>query len=191
MSTGRSIAGSALSPPSSSHNIETRPTGTANQQKAASKREVDTGFKRSFKRQTEHRCRCCEGVASDLQNACRATPTVSDFEKGIFCHWRQNLMSTGSTVNAVRHVDPDTITHSALGTRTINTTTTMNKPRQNLDQLFALDAILSVILGSLALLSPHGVLTFLSGGFYNHSVHETLRSVVARPSNKQPLFPLG
>ena len=58
----------------------------------------------------------------------------------------------------------------------------MNKPRQNLDQLFALDAILSVIFGSLALLAPHGVLTFLSGGFYNHSVHETLRSVTAHRS---------
>ena len=58
-----------------------------------------------------------------------------------------------------------------------NTNFTMNKPRQNLDKIFAIDAILSSVFGVLALLAPHGVLTFLSGGFYNHSVHETLRSV--------------
>lgn len=49
--------------------------------------------------------------------------------------------------------------------------------RKKLDQLFALDSFTSVIFGLLALLAPHGILTQLGGGFYNHSVHETLRCV--------------
>ena len=47
--------------------------------------------------------------------------------------------------------------------------------RQRLDQLFAFDACSSAVFGVLALLAPHGVLQQLGGGFYNHSVHETLR----------------
>jgi len=54
----------------------------------------------------------------------------------------------------------------------------MNHLRTRLDQLFAIDAIASVIFGLLALLAPHGVLVELSGGMgYNHAVHETLRYV--------------
>ena len=49
--------------------------------------------------------------------------------------------------------------------------------RARLDQLFAIDAAASVLFGILALLAPHGVLTKLSGGSYNHSVHEALRCV--------------
>lgn len=51
----------------------------------------------------------------------------------------------------------------------------MNKQRQSLDQLFALDAVVSVVFGSLALFTPHGIFTFLSEGSYNHAVHETVR----------------
>jgi hypothetical protein len=51
----------------------------------------------------------------------------------------------------------------------------MNKSRHQLDQLFAVDAVFSAVFGCLALLAPHGILTFLSGGSYNHSVHETVR----------------
>ena len=53
----------------------------------------------------------------------------------------------------------------------------MNQQRHRLDQLFAVDAVASVVFGILALLAPHGVLIGLSGGSYNHSVHETLRYV--------------
>ena len=54
----------------------------------------------------------------------------------------------------------------------------MDNPRQQLDNLFAFDAAFSVIFGTLALLAPHGMVSKLSGGGYNHSVHETLRYVV-------------
>ncbi|CAJ1953616.1 unnamed protein product [Cylindrotheca closterium] len=47
--------------------------------------------------------------------------------------------------------------------------------RQQLDRIFAFDAAFSLIFGALAILAPHGILTALAGGFYNHSVHETLR----------------
>lgn len=47
--------------------------------------------------------------------------------------------------------------------------------RKQLDQLFAVDAGCSLVFGVLALLTPHGILTAMSGGIYNHSVHETLR----------------
>jgi hypothetical protein len=51
----------------------------------------------------------------------------------------------------------------------------MNRQRQQLDQLFALDAIVSVVFGCLALFIPHGIFTFLSKGSYNHAAHETVR----------------
>mmetsp|Transcript_26057 Transcript_26057/g.47091 ORF Transcript_26057/g.47091 Transcript_26057/m.47091 type:complete len:146 (-) Transcript_26057:658-1095(-) len=51
----------------------------------------------------------------------------------------------------------------------------MNDARTQLDRLFAVDATASVVFGVLSLLSPHGVLTFVSGGMYSHGVHETLR----------------
>ena len=57
-------------------------------------------------------------------------------------------------------------------------TSIMNNARQQLDRLFAVDAGASVVFGLLSLLAPHGFLTKLGGGSYNHSVHETLRSVV-------------
>ena len=47
--------------------------------------------------------------------------------------------------------------------------------RQQLDRLFAFDAGFSLVFGVLALVAPHGILAALAGGFYNHSVHETLR----------------
>jgi hypothetical protein len=47
--------------------------------------------------------------------------------------------------------------------------------REQLDRLFSFDAAFSLVFGSLALIAPHGLLVTLSGGFYNHSVHETLR----------------
>lgn len=53
-----------------------------------------------------------------------------------------------------------------------------NTARQQLDQLFAADAAASVVFGVLALLTPHGTLRAMSGGVYNHSVHETLRCVI-------------
>lgn len=52
---------------------------------------------------------------------------------------------------------------------------TPNNARQQLDQLFAFDAVASVVFGVMALLMPHGILTKMSGGEYNHSVHEALR----------------
>ena len=56
----------------------------------------------------------------------------------------------------------------------------MNHLRQRLDQLFVIDAIVSVIFGLLALVAPHGVLMELSGTVgYNHNVHEVLRYVAA------------
>ena len=53
----------------------------------------------------------------------------------------------------------------------------MNDARTQLDRLFAVDAAASVVFGVLSLLSPHGVLTSVSGGMYSHGVHETLRYV--------------
>lgn len=52
----------------------------------------------------------------------------------------------------------------------------MDNPREQLDRLFAVDAGFSVVFGTLALLTPHGIIQHLAGrGGYNHSVHETLR----------------
>mmetsp|Transcript_211 Transcript_211/g.471 ORF Transcript_211/g.471 Transcript_211/m.471 type:complete len:149 (+) Transcript_211:162-608(+) len=47
--------------------------------------------------------------------------------------------------------------------------------REQLDRLFAFDAMCSAIFGALALLAPHGVISKISEGGYNHSVHETFR----------------
>ena len=53
----------------------------------------------------------------------------------------------------------------------------MNNPnaRHQLDLLFAVDAVVSIIFGILAILAPHGFMAKIGGGSYNHSVHETLR----------------
>mmetsp|Transcript_7537 Transcript_7537/g.18217 ORF Transcript_7537/g.18217 Transcript_7537/m.18217 type:complete len:153 (+) Transcript_7537:228-686(+) len=48
-------------------------------------------------------------------------------------------------------------------------------PREQLDRLFAFDAVCSAVFGVLALLAPHGIMAKIAGGSYNHSVHETLR----------------
>lgn len=48
------------------------------------------------------------------------------------------------------------------------------RTRKQLDNLFLLDAGASIMLGAIALLSPHNMLRALSGG-YNHSTHEALR----------------
>jgi len=62
--------------------------------------------------------------------------------------------------------------HSKLGKIIPNSA---NSTRQQLDQLFAADALASIIFGVIALLTPHDILKRMSGGEYNHSVHETLR----------------
>jgi len=46
--------------------------------------------------------------------------------------------------------------------------------RQQLDKLFFLDAIVSLVLGGISLLAPHVIIQTLSGG-YNHSTHEVFR----------------
>mmetsp|Transcript_10755 Transcript_10755/g.12174 ORF Transcript_10755/g.12174 Transcript_10755/m.12174 type:complete len:151 (-) Transcript_10755:228-680(-) len=51
----------------------------------------------------------------------------------------------------------------------------MSSPREQLDRLFAFDAIFSIIFGTISLLAPHGIMSKISSGGYNHSVHETLR----------------
>lgn len=51
----------------------------------------------------------------------------------------------------------------------------MNSVRAQLDRLFAVDAMASVVLGILALGAPHGLWTASTGITYNHAVHETLR----------------
>jgi len=51
----------------------------------------------------------------------------------------------------------------------------MSSPREQLDRLFAFDAIFSIVFGTISLLAPHGVISKISAGGYNHSVHETLR----------------
>lgn len=51
----------------------------------------------------------------------------------------------------------------------------MDQSRRNLDSLFLLDANLSFILGSLALLSPHAAVEVFSEYGYNHGAHEALR----------------
>ena len=50
----------------------------------------------------------------------------------------------------------------------------MQALRARLDQLFAVDAMASVVIGVLALGAPHGLWELL-GGSYSHAVHETLR----------------
>jgi hypothetical protein len=44
-----------------------------------------------------------------------------------------------------------------------------------LDQLYAADAVLSLVFGVVALTIPHIFIARLAGGSYNHAVHETLR----------------
>lgn len=51
----------------------------------------------------------------------------------------------------------------------------MNNPREQLDRLFSFDAGFSVVFGLLSLLAPHGLVSAVTGGSYNHAVHETLR----------------
>jgi len=46
--------------------------------------------------------------------------------------------------------------------------------RQHLDLLFLFDSVVSLAFGVIALLSPHGLLQKIGGG-YNHSAHEVLR----------------
>jgi len=53
----------------------------------------------------------------------------------------------------------------------------MEDARQQLDRLFGLDSVASLVFGILSLLAPHGLLQRLGGGFYNHDVHELLRYV--------------
>lgn len=47
--------------------------------------------------------------------------------------------------------------------------------RQHLDLLFLIDAIVSFLFGTVALLTPHGLLQRIVGGGYNHNAHEVLR----------------
>jgi len=52
--------------------------------------------------------------------------------------------------------------------------TDVNISRHRLDQLFFLDASLSVTVGVACLIAPHTFITAISGA-YNHGTHETLR----------------
>lgn len=47
--------------------------------------------------------------------------------------------------------------------------------KRELDRILLLDSIVSLLFGSFALLTPHGVITSLNSGTYNHSAHEALR----------------
>jgi hypothetical protein len=47
--------------------------------------------------------------------------------------------------------------------------------RKQLDNILLVDACASLIFGALALLTPHGFITYLAGGTYNHGAHEALR----------------
>mmetsp|Transcript_21463 Transcript_21463/g.46531 ORF Transcript_21463/g.46531 Transcript_21463/m.46531 type:complete len:151 (-) Transcript_21463:777-1229(-) len=47
--------------------------------------------------------------------------------------------------------------------------------RRQLDMLLLTDAIVSLVLGTAALMSPHGLLQKIGGGEYSHSAHEVLR----------------
>lgn len=80
--------------------------------------------------------------------------------------------------NNVRCVEDESSSNYNRSTDLSRRKATMNSShaaREELDRLFSFDAAFSLLFGSLALLAPHGVLQTLSGGFYNHSVHETLR----------------
>lgn len=47
--------------------------------------------------------------------------------------------------------------------------------RRHLDLLFLVDAAVSLLFGTVALLAPHGLLQRIVGGVYNHDAHEILR----------------
>lgn len=46
--------------------------------------------------------------------------------------------------------------------------------QQQLNKVFLIDSVASLIFGSVSLLAPHGFVSFISGG-YNHNTHEALR----------------
>lgn len=50
--------------------------------------------------------------------------------------------------------------------------------RSSLDKLFQADAILSMTLGSAALIAPHVIVSRVAGGSYSHATHETVRYVL-------------
>lgn len=47
--------------------------------------------------------------------------------------------------------------------------------RLRLDQIFFADSVLSITFGALALSAPHVFVAKITGGTYNHEVHETVR----------------
>ena len=51
----------------------------------------------------------------------------------------------------------------------------MDRSRRNLDNLFLLDANLSLLIGLVTLLSPHRMVAAVSEFGYNHGAHEVLR----------------
>ena len=51
----------------------------------------------------------------------------------------------------------------------------MDQSRRNLDNLFLLDANLSLAFGLIAVLSPHALVAAMSEYGYNHGAHEALR----------------
>lgn len=57
--------------------------------------------------------------------------------------------------------------------------------RTQVDQLLAVDAILSLLCGVLLLGAPHGIIKALGGASYNHDVHEALRYVVRSRCNSE------
>ena len=76
--------------------------------------------------------------------------------------------TSGLPTKVTDSINPD----PALFTSTMSSA---HAARQQLDRLLAFDAVFSLIFGALSILAPHGFLAALTGGFYNHSVHETLR----------------
>jgi hypothetical protein len=58
----------------------------------------------------------------------------------------------------------------------MDSSSSIGSQRRRLDQLYMIDAILSMSFGIVSLVIPHVLLIqFTGGGSYNHSVHETLR----------------
>lgn len=79
--------------------------------------------------------------------------------------------TSGLPTKVTDSINPDLVLFTS-------TMSSAHAARQQLDRLFAFDAAFSVLFGALSILAPHGFLAALAGGFYNHSVHETLRYVL-------------
>jgi hypothetical protein len=59
---------------------------------------------------------------------------------------------------------------------TVSATSPHHNTRVNLDRLFLIDSLISMVFGVVALTAPHTfVIAVVNNNEYNHSVHETLR----------------